>query len=72
MVGGIRVPVPDRQDWIANGALLGWLIDLRQRRVHVYRPGRPAEVLEDPARVEADPDVAPGLVLDLERVFPAR
>lgn len=51
-----------------NGARLGWLIDPEARRVHVYRPDREVEVLEDPERVTGDPEL-PGLVLDLAPVW---
>ena len=31
------------QEWIDNGAQLGWLIDADRRTVHIYRPGQPPE-----------------------------
>ena len=56
-------------DYIANGALLGWLIDPHQRQVHVYRPGAETAVLDDPAVVKGDP-VLPGFVLQVrQRIF---
>ena len=33
------------QQWIDNGAQLGWLIDADRRTIHVYRPGRDPEEL---------------------------
>lgn len=51
-----------------NGARLGWLIDPQERRVHVYRPGLPAEVLDDPTEVSGDPEL-PELVLDLGPIW---
>ena len=54
---------------MANGALLGWLIDPYRRRVHVYRPDTDTEILEDPASVSADP-VMPGFVFEVrQRIF---
>ena len=50
------------QEYIANGAQLGWLIDPLEKRVHVYKPGQPVNVLEDPVSVSGDP-VLPGFVL---------
>ena len=32
------------EQWIANGARLGWLIDGDQETVHVYRKGRPPKI----------------------------
>jgi Uma2 family endonuclease len=34
------------EEWIENGAQLGWLIDADLRTVCVYRPGRPVEELQ--------------------------
>ncbi len=56
------------EEYRDNGARLGWLIDPQARRVHVYRPGREAEVLENPATVAGDPEL-PGFVLDLEPIW---
>jgi Uma2 family endonuclease len=38
------------QEYLANGAQLGWLIDPLTRRVHIYMPQRAAEILEAPRR----------------------
>ncbi len=56
------------QEYLANGARLGWLLDPGPRRVYVYRPGVPVERLDNPATVSGDP-VLPGFVLDLRRVW---
>lgn len=59
----------DKMDeYMANGSRLGWLIDPDKKQVHVYRPGHPVEVLDNPATVSADPEL-PGFVLDLEPVW---
>jgi Uma2 family endonuclease len=59
------------QEYMDNGAQLGWLIDPQNRRIHVYRPGAPVEVLEDPATLSGDP-VLPGFVLDVQAIFKRR
>ena len=51
-------------EYMENGARLGWLIDPQNRRVHIYRPGQPVEILEEPTAVSGDP-VLPGFALDL-------
>jgi Uma2 family endonuclease len=56
------------QQFIDNGARLGWLIDPEPRHLHVYRPGQPVERLENPTTVPGDP-VLPGFVLDAQAVF---
>ena len=35
------------QDWIANGAALGWLIDPYERQVTVYSPGKQPNIILD-------------------------
>ena len=52
--------------YIANGALLGWLIDPYRRRVYVYRPGAEVEMLEDPETISGDP-VMEGFVFEVRR-----
>jgi Uma2 family endonuclease len=43
------------QEYMDNGASLGWLVDAEQRRVYVYRAGVPTECFEDPEAVSGDP-----------------
>jgi len=43
------------EEYLANGAQLGWLLDPFAKEVHVYRPGAAAEVLSNPARVSGEP-----------------
>jgi Uma2 family endonuclease len=56
------------QEYIDNGALLGWLIDRKRQRVYVYRLGVSVECLDNPASVSGDP-VLPGFVLDLSKIW---
>ncbi len=56
------------EEYIANGCRLGWLIDPEKKRVHIYRPGVEAEVLDNPQTVNGDPEL-PGFVLDLDPVW---
>ena len=55
-------------DYIANGALLGWLIDPYQRRVHIYRPNVDPEILDDPETVNGE-TVLPGFVFEVRQRF---
>ena len=55
------------QEYIDNGARLGWLIDPKNRRVEIYRSGAEVEVLENPSELSGE-DVLPGFVLNLMRV----
>jgi Uma2 family endonuclease len=56
------------EEYIENGAKLGWLIDPDQRRVHVYRPGKPVETLRNPERLSGSP-LLPGFVMELVDIW---
>ncbi|HXG19849.1 MAG TPA: Uma2 family endonuclease [Methylomirabilota bacterium] len=56
------------QEYLANGAQLGWLIDPLEKRVYIYRPDQPVEVLDDPPIVNGDP-VLPGFVLPVRELW---
>jgi Uma2 family endonuclease len=55
-------------EYIENGAKLGWLIDPRNKRVYIYRPGQPAEVLESPNSLDGE-SVLPGFVMNLVDIW---
>lgn len=48
--------------------VLGWLIDIQNRKVEIYRPGRDVEVLDNPVTLSGE-DVLPGLVLSLAGIL---
>ena len=56
------------EEYISNGAELGWLIDPLERRIHVYRPQVASEVLEDPKEVSGEP-LLRGFVLDVRALW---
>jgi Uma2 family endonuclease len=47
-------------EYLDNGAALGWLIDRKNRSLHIYRPNREPEILMNPETVSGDPEL-PGL-----------
>jgi Uma2 family endonuclease len=53
------------EEYVANGAELGWLIDPLERKVQIFRPGMAPEVLEDPRDVSGEP-LLKGFVLDVQ------
>ena len=55
-------------EYMENGARLGWLIDPFDRRVYVYRPNSEVEILENPESLSAEPEL-PGFMLELEDVW---
>ena len=56
------------EEYVSEGARLGWLIDPQNQRVHVYRPNTEAEVLDAPTALEGAPEL-PGFILDLTRIW---
>jgi Uma2 family endonuclease len=56
------------QEYIDNGASLGWLIDRQNRKVYIYRPNREVEILENPEAVSGNPEL-PGFVLRTAKIW---
>jgi Uma2 family endonuclease len=56
------------EEYIENGAQLGWLINRTKRQVEVYRPNREVEILENPQTVSGE-NILPGFLLDLATIW---
>lgn len=56
------------EEYLANGALLGWLIDPIEKKVYIYRPQTEMVCLENPETVSGDP-VLPGFILPVRRLW---
>ncbi len=56
------------QEYLDNGARLGWLLNPIDTRVYIYRPGQPIEMLENPNTLSGDP-VLPGFVLPVRELW---
>jgi Uma2 family endonuclease len=56
------------QEYIDNGAKLGWLIDPQRKIVEIYRPNREVQILRSPSTLSGE-DVLPGFVLDLSEIL---
>jgi Uma2 family endonuclease len=55
-------------EYVANGAKLGFLIYPPQRNIYVYRPGHALQRLDNPQSVPGDPEL-PGFTLDLTEIW---
>ena len=55
-------------EYIENGARLGWLLEPRSRRVYVYRPGESVIMIENTGQISGEPEL-PGFVLDLREIW---
>ena len=56
------------QEYLDNGARLGWLLDPEHRTAHVYRPGQAIEILVDAQALSGAP-VLPGFSLNLGPIW---
>lgn len=56
------------QEYIDNGASLGFLIDRKNRIVYIYRPNQELEILDNPEAVSGDP-MLPGFVLRMAKIW---
>lgn len=56
------------EEFLAQGARLGWLIDPTAGEVEIHHPGQPPEVLKRPTTLSGE-DVLPGLELDLKGIL---
>jgi Uma2 family endonuclease len=56
------------QEYMENGARLGWLLDPPSRRAHIYRAGMKAEIIEEPTELSGE-SVLPGFTLDLKEIW---
>jgi Uma2 family endonuclease len=56
------------EEYIENGAQLGWLIDAFEKRVYIYSPGKKVCCIDNPELISGDP-VLTGFVLNLRRIW---
>jgi Uma2 family endonuclease len=56
------------QEYLDNGAQLGWLIDPQERKVYIYRPQTAVECLDNPERVSGEP-LLRGFTLEMREVW---
>jgi hypothetical protein len=55
------------QKYTDNGCRLSWLIDPENKRIAIYRIGKPAEILQAPSSISGE-DALEGFILNLENV----
>jgi Uma2 family endonuclease len=56
------------EEYIANGAVMGWLIDPLERRVYVYRADQELVILDNPKSVSGEP-LLPGFELEMSELW---
>jgi Uma2 family endonuclease len=52
------------EEYLENGALMGWLIDPLKKRVYIYRPNAEIEELDSPTHLSGEP-LLKGFILNL-------
>ena len=56
------------QEYMANGAQLGWLIDPQEKKVYIYRPNAEVSCLENPMTISGEPLLA-GFILNVQQLW---
>lgn len=56
------------EEYLSNGALLGFLIDPTEQKAHIYRPQVAPEILTKPESLSGDPEL-PGLSIHLAKLW---
>jgi Uma2 family endonuclease len=55
-------------EYIENGASLGWLLDVKNKKVYVYRPNAETEILTNPNEISGEPTLK-GFTLNLKEIW---
>lgn len=55
-------------EYIENGAALGWLLDVIDKKVYIYQQNTPVQILENPSEVSGEPLLV-GFVLQMKAIF---
>ena len=53
---------------LKHGGRLGWLVDPKLKRVHVFEAGRPSRILDETATLEGG-DLLPGFSMPVRNIF---
>lgn len=56
------------EEYIENGASLGWLIDAAKRKIYVYRSNEKVEILNNPTEISGEP-LLKGFTLHLKEIW---
>jgi Uma2 family endonuclease len=60
--------VQKMEEYIANGARMGWLVDPIDNRAVIYRPGQPPERIDNPGVLTGEP-VLPGFKFEFKEIL---
>jgi Uma2 family endonuclease len=57
------------EEWIESGCRLGWLIEVEQKNVYIYRPLQEVELFSFSKGILSGENVLPGFSLDLQAIL---
>jgi len=66
--GSLALTQEKMREYIENGALLGWLLDIPSQHAYVYRADSPVTEFDAPTRLSGEPEL-PGFTLDLTGIW---
>lgn len=56
------------EEYIQNGVSLGWLIDVKNKKIHVYKANAEAQILENPTEISGEP-ILKDFVLNVQEIW---
>lgn len=56
------------KEYLENGTKLGWLINPKDKKIEIYRPGKDAEILDNPQILSGE-NILPNFVFDLQLIW---
>jgi Uma2 family endonuclease len=56
------------REYLENGAVLGWLIDPKNRQVEIYRDGQAVEILKNPLELNGE-NLLLGFIVNLQQIW---
>ena len=68
MAQPVEVLQAKMNEYIENGASLGWLIDATKKRVYIYRPNTEVEILDNPTEISGEP-ILKGFMLNVKEIL---
>jgi Uma2 family endonuclease len=64
----LKVVRAKMQEYIDNGAKLGWLLNRKDRQVEIYRANQDIEMLQSPTSLSGEA-ILPGFILELDSMW---
>jgi len=56
------------EEYIQNGVSLGWMIDVKNKKIHVYQANAETQILENPTEISGEP-ILKDFVLNVQEIW---